>query len=831
MANTSIEKFHFYAGVFLVTAATLMLQIIQTRILSVVAWYHLAFFAISTAMFGLTLGAVWVYLKGDRFSKDSLSYDLAHYSSAFAITTGLALVLQMLLSPIVVLSVNAAATWFVLALCLSVPFFFSGVIVSLALTRSPYPIGRVYGVDLVGAAFGCLGVLVLLNLTDGPSAVIWVAAVAALAAISFAKSAIGRMPNSKPMFTRLLERRLTLFFTLSICAFVNGQVLGQAGLRPIFVKENIEALAFGKRFRFEEWNSFSRIIAARMPQRRPIMWGPSPKFDPALYDIDQMVLNIDGDSGTIGYGINGDLSKAEFLKFDVTNLAYHLPNLERAAIIGIGGGRDMLSAKLFGVPNVTGVEINPIFVHFLTGHPRFIRFVGLDKIDGFDFQVDEARSWFARSTDQFDVIQMSLIDTWAATSAGAFTLTENGLYTVEAWRIFLRRLESDGVFTISRWISPDNVNETGRLVSLAMATLMAEGKSNARDHLYMASSGDITTLVMSSSPFSNAQLKSLDQSVLELEFKTLIHPKSAPSTPVLTEIVTSKNRQDLEEYTSSLLLDLTPPTDSRPFFFNILRLSDAARMIVGNLTSDASRFEGIVKIGNLYATVTLLVLFFISFLLVLFTIVIPLRHAIHDIGGRLVYGGTAYFYLIGAGFMLIEIALLQRLSVFLGHPIYSLSVVLFSLVLSTGIGSLLSDGISLKSPSRFVSWAVAVAVYAMGLTLWMPELLLSIDGESLLVRGLTCIAIVAPSGILMGFGFPTGMKLISAVDRRPTPWFWGINGAAGVMASSLAVACSIAFGIDTTLVIGALCYLLLIPAALTVGFEKVETMAQRSLGA
>ena len=179
---TLVSQSKFYIGLFLITACTLMLQVIQTRILSVVAWYHLAFFAISMAMFGLTVGAVWVYFRRDRFTDKTLSYDLSYFSMAFALSTLFCLIVQMSLTPIVSRSMTSILTWAELAICLSIPFFFSGVVVSLALTRSPFPVGRVYGADLLGAAVGCLGVLVLLNNTDGPSAVLWVGAIAAVGA-------------------------------------------------------------------------------------------------------------------------------------------------------------------------------------------------------------------------------------------------------------------------------------------------------------------------------------------------------------------------------------------------------------------------------------------------------------------------------------------------------------------------------------------------------------------------------------------------------------------------------------------------------------------------
>jgi predicted membrane-bound spermidine synthase len=167
-------------------------------------------------------------------------------------------------------------------------------------------------------------------------------------------------------------------------------------------------------------------------------------------------------------------------------------------VIGVGGGRDLLAARLFGLSEVVGIEINPILVNLLT--QNLANYTAIARLPGLTFQVDEARSWFARTEDSFDVIQMSLIDTWAATGAGAFTLSENGLYTIEAWRIFLQHLTPAGLFTVSRWHAPGEVNETGRMASLATATLQGAGVRDPKRHLFMASSGNVATLVMSRSP-------------------------------------------------------------------------------------------------------------------------------------------------------------------------------------------------------------------------------------------------------------------------------------------------------------------------------------------
>jgi hypothetical protein len=186
----------FYAALGLVTAATLMLQIIETRIISVTSWYHLAFFVISLAMFGLTAGAIFVYLNKERFRPERLSYDLAVATLAFALSTDLAILVQLTLVTGASPSLTSLVAWAEFAICLAFPFFFSGVVVSLALTRSPYSIGKVYGADLIGAAIGCIGALVILKVTSGTSAVLWVGAVIGLAALFFASCGLGNLHES-----------------------------------------------------------------------------------------------------------------------------------------------------------------------------------------------------------------------------------------------------------------------------------------------------------------------------------------------------------------------------------------------------------------------------------------------------------------------------------------------------------------------------------------------------------------------------------------------------------------------------------------------------------
>ena len=789
----------------LVAAATLMLQIIETRIISVISWYHLAFFVISIAMFGLTAGAVFVICAGRGSDQERLSYDLTVATLAFALTTNLAILVQLTLVTGASPSLTSLVAWAEFALCLAVPFFFSGVVVSLALTRSPYPIGKVYGADLIGAATGCIGVLALLNVMSGPSAVLWVGAAHRT-----------RRPRLRRFRTRPpAQIHVAWFPAISLPPKHRHRVPALGDCQHAHdlwrsTDDHQGSLGSGGR-------SCLRSLEFIFPHHRQSEPnGPAGDVRrlAAHAGLDHRAASaeIDGGAGTALYRFDGNLESLGFLRYDVTNLAYAIPNLKTGAVIGVGGGRDVLSQRLFGVSDVTGIEINPIIIDVLEHH--FSDYTAIAVLDGVKFEVDEARSWFARTPRSFDVIQMSLIDTWAATGAGAFTLTENGLYTVEAWHRFLGRLNPDGLFTVSRWYAPGEVNETGRLVSLAVATLLANGAAEPRRHLFLAAAGKVATLIVTKSPLSPAALAALKDAAKGNEFTVLLSPDTAAPSAMLEKIVSAPDRRALDQATAGFYLDLTPPTDARPFFFNQLGFAKIFDPHVFSHFTHTGVFA-----GNLIATLTLAMLVVISIALVAATIIVPLRPTVKEAGWQLAVGGTGYFALIGVGFMMVEIALLQRMSVFLGHPVYALSVVLFSLILWTGFGSMASERVRLDGAGKLVAWSVASAAYLFALPFWLP-LLFDLDGADLLVRAGLCVLVLAPAGLLMGFGFPTGMRLVSAINTGPMPWFWGINGGAGVLAASVAVVTSIAFSIDTTLRIGAACYLLVAAPAVLLVFAR-----------
>jgi hypothetical protein len=476
---------------------------------------------------------------------------------------------------------------------------------------------------------------------------------------------------------------------------------------------------------------------------------------------------------------------------------------------------------------LTGIELNPIFIDLLTRD--FGDYNRLAASQGVRLVVDEARSWFSRSVERFDLIQMSMIDTWAATGAGAFSLSENGLYTVEGWHNFFDHLTPTGVFTVSRWYASTNINEATRMISLAVAALLDQGITNPREHVFLATTGRLATLIVSLAPFSADELATLVATTERLGFSVLVRPQSPLASSGISEIVSAQTPEAASAAATLVSqiyhLDLTAPTDDRPFFFNELRLTDPASLLLA-LGSSAG-----VANGNLLATAVLTKIVLLSLLLVMFTIVVPSLPSVRQVSLGLAGFGTAYFLLIGLGFMLVEIALIQRVSIFLGHPVYGLAIGLFGIIVSTGIGSLLVSRLRLLTGARLLLWVAVLGLYLILLPFWFPVLMAKFASGELAMRAMVSLAAITPLGILMGFGFPTGMELVSSIDSRLTPWLWAVNGASGVLAAGLAVVVSIAFSISVTLWLAAACYLLLGPVAVLLSrMALIATVVPSGLG-
>jgi len=801
-----------FTGLFLITLATLTYQLLLTRIFSVTMYYHFAFVAISVTMFGMAVGALLIYGRPAVFTPDRLQERLAQASLGFAITIVASFLAHLWLPFRPELSLTGVATVVVTYAVLSVPFTFSGIVVALALTRFPQQVSSLYAADLAGAAVGCALLGPLLRVTDAPTGIVATADVAGLWGLLFLPARAGSHPVtiSSGGFRlqpegRLL-RRLCLLVTLTLAAFAVVHTYAvrhdSAWLRLVWVKGRYEPRPI-----VERWNPFSRIRVIGDPAReiKPSGWGFSATLPPAL-TARELHLDIDSYAGTELTAFDGNTATVEHLKYDVTNVVHYLRPSSDVVVVGAGGGRDILSALVFNQRQVTGVEINPSILELVNG--RFGDFTGhLDRNPRVRFVNDEARSYLARMQARVDIIQISLIDTWAATASGAFVLTENSLYTLEAWTRFLERLSPRGVLSVSRWYYADRPGEVYRSAVLAVAALQRLGIARPRDHFAIvrasppATAGapdGIGTILVSRDPLTSADLDTLEAVAARLQFDIV----QSPRTSVDDTFAAIASGDRLPALLASYPLDISAPTDDSPFFFHMLRLRDVF---------DVHRWQdqGIVSF-NMKAVGVLGVLLTTVVLMTTACIVVPLMRTGRGTGLEGAAPYLAYFAAIGLGFMLIEISQLQRLTIFLGHPSYSLSVVLFSLLVSSGLGSLSTARLTGPEGAARRRLMLTIAVLA-GFGLLTPLVTHRFEASSTPIRIALSIALLFPLGFLMGMAFPLGMRL--ALRRAPllAPWFWGVNGAASVCASVLAVVIAIGAGISAAFWTGTACYL----AALT----------------
>ena len=798
-----------FAALFLVTLSTLTYQLLLTRTFSVTMYYHFAFVAISVTMFGMAVGAIAVYLRPRVFVRERVSRHLAIGSGLFAVTIVLSYLTHLSIPFIIEPSLVSAYALALTYAALSVPFVMSGVVVSLALTRFPLQVGPLYAADLIGAALGCVLVGPMLRIADAPTAVLATAAIASIAALLFAfdGTRIVSMPSG-----RLRRVCVSLAVVLIAVTAANGMAARRnAGwLRLMWVKGQFEPRPL-----VERWNSFSRIRVIGDPNRliRPSGWGLSTTLPPDKR-ARELHLDIDSYAGTELTAYNGDPQSVSHLQYDVTNAAHYLRPNSRVVVVGTGGGRDVLSALVFNQRQVTGVEINESIIDLV--NRRFGDFTGhLDRDPRVRFVNDEARSFIARLHDRVDVIQISLIDTWAATASGAFVLTENSLYTTDAWRTFLDHLAPRGILSVSRWYYADRPGEVYRLATLASTVLMQRGVTRPGDYYAIVRArppaavngpDGVGTMLLSRDPLSGEDLDALEAVAARMKFDIVQSPRySADDT---FAAIASGSR--LAGAIAAHPLNISAPTDDTPFFFHMLRLRDV-------FNTGRWRDQGIVRfnmtavgvLGVLMVTVTLLTA---ACIILPIVVVSPASRPVGDLGANGASSHTAphlvYFAAIGFGFMLVEISQVQRLTIFLGHPVYSLSVVLFSLLLSSGIGSVVSGRVPVDraGPARWIFGALLFVLVVFGAA--TPSIIRSFESASTVARIGLSVATLLPIGFLMGMAFPLGMRRALADTPSIAPWLWGVNGAASVCASVLVVVIALGAGISAAFWAGSVCYAL-----------------------
>jgi hypothetical protein len=637
----------------------------------------------------------------------------------------------------------------------TLPFFFAGLTVALGITHYRQSVDRLYAYDLVGAALAALLVGPLLGLLGGPSLVLGVALTAVSGAALFQK-----------------PRRAGILLMVATAALFIFNLW-----RPFIVVPSVKGVDAG-RIVFEKWNAFSRVTVERVEAAR---WS----------------IKIDSSAET---EVANNLLVRSPWEREISAFAYSLfeGGPDHALIIGPGGGRDVVHALAAGTRRVIGVEVNPIISEVLMRRELLQESARLYQDPRVSIVTDEGRSFIRRSRDTYDVIQASLVDTWAATAAGAFALTENTLYTIEAFQDYYAHLTDRGVLTLSRWHrAPENT----RLLVLAASALEESGvpPGETRKHLFYVMRRSLGTLVVKRSPFTPVELDRLESAASKGGFRILLSPRTA-GAHFLEQVVDAGATSDFVRQQES---DLSAPTDDRPFFFYFVKPDRLFR--IGEHVGGGPGNSAVWILVALGLTLSGLTLAFI-----LLPLLFHRRAELRGGGSGAARHralGLLYFALIGLAFITVEIALLSKLTFFLGHPSHALLVVLFSLLAATGIGAWLSGRSAAEGRARLafgcgLALAALSGIYALSLgpalTAWVAW--------PLPARVALSAALVGVAGLLMGVMLPSGVRLLSRCHAEIIPWGWGVNGATSVIASVGSTIVAIHHGYTITLLWGAVFY-------------------------
>jgi predicted membrane-bound spermidine synthase len=756
------------SGLALCSFSALLLELALTRLFSVVLFYHFAFLAISIALLGLGAGGVFAHL-----SRSSLeAIDTRRLGARLCLLNSVLvpIVLEIVLHVPVSLDVTGKNFLRLSAMYVAaaIPFFLTGLLFSVVFAREWQLIPRMYAADLCGGALACLAIVPLLNWLGGPNAIVCSAISLAIAAVVWSESP--RLSKAAGL--------LALILAILIAANHSGRLID-----VVYAKGMFRDPAWVE---FARWNAISRVEVDRQGPAKAIV--------------------IDADAST--YIMNADVAKWHETEWerDLMSAPPALANVLRPhgnfAIIGPGGGVDVLRAVANGSPRVTGIEINPIIATTIM-RERYADYSQhlYDRPD-VHIHVSDGRSYLRSTSEKFDVVQMTLVDTWASTAAGAFALSENNLYTVEAFREYFEHLNRDGMIAITRW-EFRHPREALRVVSVAMEALHRLGVADPARNFIVASQGELNAdgipvvVLAKKTPFTPAEESAVAD---HLARYPELHPLYLPSHPGQNPFSDLIASNDPYGFARSYAYNIAPVTDNAPFFFFTLKPSQ----ILGERGSRKS-IDWKVNLGVL----VLILVLIISVCAVVLFLILPLALKASPLRQSPV--PLLYFVAIGIGYILVEITFIQRFVLFLGHPTYALTVVIFLLLLSSGVGSLTSR---LWLPQPRMGWIPLVLVIAtlLSYVLFLPGRLAGLVGLPFAYRLLVSALLLVPLGFVMGMPFPTGLRALSSPEPAAPgidstiEWAWAINAAASVLGSVLAMVVAIQFGLTVTLACGAIAY-------------------------
>jgi SAM-dependent methyltransferase len=770
-----------FPGLLLLSAATLLLEVVLTRVLSVALWYPFAFMVVSTALFGFGFAGVLLALSRDAARPSPRLLAAFALAAPLMFAGGFWLFNRVPFEPFSLAS--QPIQWLYLALAylsVTMPFFAAGGAVATVLSRYAFSVHRLYLFDLLGAGVGSLLSVPLLPLVGGSGAVVVAALLAACGAVLLSWE-IGRPFAFVAGALGVVALALLPFAELIFPVRISDHKLTGGGV-PVAQVLNDPRLHI-----FSEWNTLSRIDVIQAQRQRIV-----------LIDAGTAVTRLAHPEQPIDQLGPTDNEEAFFIR------RFSSP---RVLVVGSGGGREVLLAVRNGAAQVTAVEINPTinklvttrmadFTGGLYQHPRVLAIT------------DEARSFLQRTTERFDVIYLPHTISNAAMTSGSLSLSENHLMTVEALEDYLRHLAPEGVVVITRpgahlprlfsTIRAVSDKLSGRDLDQRLLAWRAEGQGQS---FYAG-------LAWSNKPFASEEVRAFMQTLTKEKLEPLYLPNEVAAAPYQS-ILTAKDPLSVPV---PFPVILEPATDDNPFFNRRVALSELRLDDLLGVFS-RGREARLALEDRPVAEAALFVLLIQTTILSAAFIVLPLvvfrRRALLG-AGRL--RTLLAFSFLGLAYIVIEVGMIQRFMLYLGRPVVVFSTVLGTLLIFSGLGSAWSRRLTRPAAPLFACLVVAGCAGLSAVI--FPSVISATLAWTEIWRILLAIGLLAPIGFMMGMPFPLMVRRLQAGYPERVSWAWGINGFASVVGSIVAVLCGMTIGYTAVLVIGVLAY---VAAALCVG--------------
>jgi spermidine synthase len=779
------------AGLAFVTAAvTLFVQVLVHRIVSVKLLNNFAFLVISLTMLGFAVSGVVL----SRLLKTFLAEldEVVALSTALFVFTFIGASMGFYRayggdSPFAHSRpdfVVAFFHWLPWALLYALPFALCGLILGLLLSAPFLPTRRIYFFDLIGSASGAFLVVPSISRLGVEASALLACAVLLLAGMSLARPRKG--------LTRLAGAAAA---ALILASWFNSSRIFDMAYPEQSTLGTARKPGSGVVLEHTVWDPVARIEVCRIqpPDPDTMTFPCLIGRNKAFHQRFKRVLTQNNYAFTYAVEYDGNVDSLKGIEETIYSAAYVATSVEapRVLIVGVGGGFDILDAIYFKASDITAVEINAATVGILTRTYRdyFAHWVRDPRVHLINA---EGRHFLASHPASYDIIQLSGVDSYSGTPGAAHVFSENYLYTSEAFDLYLSRLSRDGILNMMRleYIPP---REMLKALVTAVGALRRAGVAEPANNIMMVTSwtgNPFTALLVKKTPFtSDEQQRLQDWAGRSPDFRVSAGPK--------------RNQLRENEYQAFLLMgdprreaaalrnyafDVSPTDDDRPFFF---RYSFWWHIF----PSSSLVWEDIPVME--YSVLLLLGVISLATLVCVYLPLRYLRRRSVAISGE--WGYAIFFAGTGVGFLAIEVALLQKFGLFLGHPNYALSVVLASLLFASGVGSLFSLRITRGLGNlRYVAYLLAGIVLVEHLTLF-PRLkdLITLPFPA---RVALVFALVAPIGVCLGVFVPSALEQLKRQAPEFVPWAWGINGIFSVLAPVVSVAFSMTWGISALLI-------------------------------